>query len=108
MEANIEIEFLKEGQQDAVSKVYQIAGEKQQLQAKLSTTEMSRDDIHRRLVESEGRSMQLKDEKKAKTMEIRQYRTSGETVMEEDSERQRRSLSKTITNEIHDGQIGSH
>eukprot|EP00539_Tryblionella_compressa_P002126 CAMPEP_0178738480 /NCGR_PEP_ID=MMETSP0744-20121128/3536_1 /TAXON_ID=913974 /ORGANISM="Nitzschia punctata, Strain CCMP561" /LENGTH=798 /DNA_ID=CAMNT_0020391103 /DNA_START=13 /DNA_END=2410 /DNA_ORIENTATION=+ len=96
--ARNETEILKEEHQDTLNRVEKVESEKEQLRAKLATVEMSRDDIHMRLMEAEGRSQQLKEAKRAKTLEIRELREKPgvSTPMVEESERQRRTISKNL------------
>jgi chromosome segregation ATPase len=70
--------------------------EHERLSDKLSTVELTRDDIHKRLREAENLSQQLKEEKKAKTKEIHALRTAGAIPLVEASEHQRRTISKSL------------
>jgi hypothetical protein len=94
--ANGETLFLKEQQMDTAAQVESLILERQQLEAKLSTVEISRDDIHMRLMEAEQLSKQLKAEKKAKTKEIHALRDAGDTSMLEQSVHQRRSIAQSL------------
>ncbi|KAL3902673.1 MAG: hypothetical protein SGILL_010741, partial [Bacillariaceae sp.] len=94
--AQYETLVLREQQLDTATTVDAMIMERQQLEAKLSNVEVSRDDIHMRLMQAEELSKQLKAEKKAKTKEIHSLRDLGDTPMVEESQRQRRSISKDL------------
>jgi hypothetical protein len=81
---------------DTISQVQAMIDERQALQAKLSTVEMSRDDIHMRLLQAESLSQKLKEEKDEKKRQISEWKSSGNTLMIEDTQRQKRSISKSL------------
>ncbi|KAL3942276.1 MAG: hypothetical protein SGARI_000318 [Bacillariaceae sp.] len=94
--AEVETQILLEQQMDTATHVDAMMMERQELEAKLNNVEVSRDDIHMRLMEAEELSKQLKSEKKDKTKEIHSLRDAGNTSMVEASERQRRTISKSL------------